>query len=393
MRLLIYIALALAPALAMASPELLDEQRVGGARSPAVVAPTDACLAQLTLPPGFRVQRFAEGLARPRMMAVGADGTVYVTLRDVSEVVALRDEDGDGVADRQWTAVKLDGVHGIAIRGNRLYLATEQRVYEAEVPARGKLAATRRRLSGLPEGGRHPNRTLATGPDGRLYLTVGSTCNCCAEDDPESATILQVDLATWDRRVFARGLRNTLGIDWHPVTGEMWGVDNGSDWLGDDIPPEELNRLEDGRDYGWPFVWGDRQTIPLASHPRIGDLKTYAATTTPPVLSLTPHTAPLALVFYDATQFPPEYRDDAFVTLHGSWNRRSPAGFEVVRIRFDDRGQPERVEPFLTGFLSADGSETCGRPCGLAIAADGSLLVGLDANGVILRVWYDEDAR
>jgi glucose/arabinose dehydrogenase len=393
MRLLALVLLLAAPAIAAVPTELLDGQREGGAQSPKVVAPTNDCLARLTLPEGFHVQRFAEGLAQPRMIAVADDGTVFVTSRGTGEVVGLRDEDGDGIVDQRWLAVKLLGVHGIALRGTRMYLATEREVFEAEIPARGKTAATRRRLADLPPVGRHPNRTLATGPDGRLYLTVGSTCNCCVEDDPESATVLQIDLATWDRRVFARGLRNTLGIDWHPVTGEMWGVDNGSDWLGDDVPPEELNRLEGGRDYGWPFVWADRQTIPLPSHPAVGDLETYAATTTPPVLALPPHTAPLQLVFYDAQQFPRVYRGDAFVTLHGSWNRRPPAGYEVVRIVCDDRGRPERVEPFLGGFLSADGSETCGRPCGLAIAGDGSLLVGLDANGVILRVWYDEDAR
>jgi glucose/arabinose dehydrogenase len=392
MRWLVLAILLAAPAIAATPTELLDDQRAGGAQSPKVVPTTDACLAGLSLPAGFHVQRFAANLAQPRMIAVADDGTVFVTLRGTGEVVGLRDEDGDGVADRRWLAVKLLGVHGIALRGTRMYLATEREVYEAEIPTRGRISATRRRLADLPPAGRHPNRTLAAGPDGRLYLTVGSTCNCCVEDDPESATILQVDLATWDRRVYARGLRNTLGIDWHPVTGEMWGVDNGSDWLGDDIPPEELNRLEDGRDYGWPFVWGDRRTIPLASHPAVGTLATYAATTTPPVLDLPPHTAPLQLVFYDAQQFPVRYRNDAFVTLHGSWNRRPPQGYEVVRIHFDDRGRPERVEPFLTGFLAADASETCGRPCGLAIARDGSLLVGDDRNGVILRVWFDEDA-
>jgi glucose/arabinose dehydrogenase len=376
-----------AAAVLSAPIELIDLRRHGSAPSPPVVPLTDENLARLTLPEGFHVQRFAEGLAMPRMLAVADDGTVFVTLPGAGEVVALRDEDGDGVADRRWTAVKLPGVHGLAVRGTRLYLATERELHEAEIPARGRTAVTRRRLFDLPPGGRHPDRTLATGPDGRLYVTIGSTCNCCLEDHPESATILQVDLATWERRVFARGLRNTLGVDWHPVTGEMWGLDGGAAGLGDDIPPEELNRLEDGRDYGWPFVWGDRQTIPWSTHPAVGDLATHAATTTPPALLLPAHTEPLQLVFYDAKQFPGAYRDDAFATLHGP----APQGQAVVRIVFDDRGRPERVEPFLTGFRAAEGGPSCGRPCGLAVAGDGALLVGDDANGVILRVWYDED--
>lgn len=372
-----------------APTELIDLHRHGSAPSPRVVPLTDDGLARFTLPEGFHIQRFAEGLATPRMLAVADDGTVFVTLPGAGEVVALRDEDGDGVADRQWVAVRLPGVHGLAVRGTRLYLMTERELHEAVIPARGKTAVTRRRLFDLPPGGRHPDRTLATGPDGRLYVTIGSTCNCCVEDDAESATVLQVDLASWERRVFARGLRSTLGIAWHPVTGEMWGLDGGSDGLGDDIPPDELNRLEAGRDYGWPFVWGDRQTIPRSSHPAVGNLASHAATTTPPALLLPPHTDPLQLVFYDATQFPSAYHDDAFATLHGP----APQGQSVVRIIFDDRGRPERWEPFLTGFLTADASETCGRPCGLAVASDGALLIGDDANGVILRVWYDEDAR
>lgn len=227
------------------------------------------------------------------------------------------------------------------------------------------------------------------GPDGMLYVTVGSTCNCCVEKNPENATILRARPDGSDRKVFARGLRNTIGFGWHPQTRQLWGMDHGSDWLGDDAPPEELNRLEAGADYGWPFVWGNRQVIPgLESHPKVGRLKDYAARATPPVVGYQAHSAPIQMVFYTGGQFPVEYRNDAFVAMHGSWNRKPSVGYEVVRVRFDKEGKPVGFQKFLTGFLVEDGRAFFGRPAGLAVTKDGALLVGDDINGVIYRVSY-----
>jgi glucose/arabinose dehydrogenase len=227
-----------------------------------------------------------------------------------------------------------------------------------------------------------------------LYLTVGSTCNCCIEKNPENATILRVQPDGSRRKIFARGLRNTIGFGWHPKTQEMWGMDHGSDWLGPDTPPEELNKLEEGRDYGWPFVYGDRQVIPgWESHPKFGNLKRYAARTTPPVLGYQAHSSPIQMVFYTASQFPEEYRNDAFVAMRGSWNRKPPIGYEVVRIKFDKEGRPVAFQKFLTGFLIEGGRAFFGRLAGLAVAKDGSLLVGDDTNGVIYRVSYQGKVR
>jgi glucose/arabinose dehydrogenase len=251
-------------------------------------------------------------------------------------------------------------------------------------------------LDGLPPAGNHPNRTIGVGPEGTLYVSVGSTCNACVEESPLSATIVRVpreeSAGAARPEVFARGLRNTIGFAWHPQTRQFWGMDHGIDWLGDDRPPEELNLLEQGKNYGWPFVWGERQSIPLDSHPAVGNLAQYAATTTPPVLGYQAHSAPLQMVFYTAGQFPPEYRNDAFVAMHGSWNRKPPTGYEVVRIHFAD-GRPVEFREFLTGFLLEDGTKAFGRPAGLAVAADGSLLVGDDVNGMIYRVSYRPAAQ
>ncbi|HZP41125.1 MAG TPA: PQQ-dependent sugar dehydrogenase [Candidatus Binatia bacterium] len=382
---LLAVAAAVAPA-ARAGEEMLTVRR-GHAFTPARRTPTDALVASLALPPGFRIARFADGLRGVRMLAVGDDGTVYATRPAAGDVVALADRDGDGRAEeRRTAAADLPGVHGVAVHGRTLLLATVREVYAVALDGD---RTPRRLFAGLPPGGNHPNRTLALGPDGRLYVSVGSTCNCCVEDSRESATILRAAPDGSARRVFARGLRNTIGFGWHPKTHAMWGMDHGTDWLGDDAPPEELNRLEAGHDYGWPDLWGANQPVP--GLPAGVDAAAHAARATPPVLGYTAHAAPIAMVFYDGAQFPPEYRGDAFVAMHGSWNREPPAGYEVVRIRFRD-GAPERFEPFLRGFLRREDGRwtTFGRPCGLAVARDGALLVGDDANGVVYRVAYEK---
>jgi glucose/arabinose dehydrogenase len=167
----------------------------------------------------------------------------------------------------------------------------------------------------------------------------------------------------------------------------MWGMDHGTDWLGDNLPPEELNKLEAGKDYGWPFVYGNRQVVPLESHPKVGNLKEYASSTALSALGYTAHSALMQMAFYTPSQFPQEYRNDAFVGMRGSWNRKPASGYEVVRIRFEN-GKPTEFQPFLTGFLIEQGSAAFARPVGIAVAEDRSLLVGDDTNGVIYRVIY-----
>ncbi len=372
--------------------ELLEGVREGHSLPPRIVEATPERIAQLRVPEGFRVNVFATGLGKPRILTVGPNGSVYVTRRESGSVLALRDTDGDGRADERTEVVPdLPRVHGIAIHDGNVYLATVREVYVAPWND-GKVGKPKAILKDLPPGGNHPNRTLAIGPDGMLYVTVGSTCNCCVEEHAWSATILRAKPDGSDVRVFAKGLRNTIGFGWEPRTGELYGMDHGTDWLGDDEPPEELNLLREGRDYGWPFVHGYRKTIPLKTHPAVGDLSEYAKTTTPPVGTYTAHAAPIQMAFYTGESFPEEYRGDAFVAMHGSWNRKPPSGYEVVRIDFRD-GKPAEFLPFLTGFRvgedDPDARPTAfARPAGIAIAPDGALLVSDDANGAIYRVAY-----
>ncbi|MFP4141689.1 MAG: PQQ-dependent sugar dehydrogenase [Phycisphaerae bacterium] len=375
------------------SGESLLPQREGGRYFTPVRQPVEERMEKLKLPDGFRIAIWAKDLGRPRMMATGSDGTVYITRPRSDDVIALRDADNDGRADGEPTIVcELDEVHGIYIHeGRTVYLATVGEVFTCKIRGDGSWTKPQRILTGMPTASGHHNRTLAIGPDGKLYITVGSTCNCCWEENLENATMLIADPNGANREIFARGLRNTIGFGWHPKTEQLWGMDHGIDWLGPNTPPEELNHIERGHHYGWPWVYGNRNTIGIEKHEAIGSLKEFAGKTTPPVLGYQAHASPLQMVFYTAEAFPEEYYNDAFVAFHGSWNRSNPVGYEVVRIRFDDAGQPRAFEPFVTGFLQdrPQGTTTFGRPCGLAVTREGDLLIGDDTTGVVYRVWYE----
>ena len=243
----------------------------------------------------------------------------------------------------------------------------------------------------LPEGDQHGRHTIHFGDDGLLYVSIGSSCNACAETDPENATLLRMNPDGSGREIFAAGLRNTIGWAWSPETGELWGMDHGSDWRGDEQPPEELNLLQADHNYGWPYCFGDQEVDKFLSYPPVGATPDqYCANTEAPVLTYDAHSAPIAMVFYDGAQFPEEYANDAFVAMRGSWNRSEPVGYKVVRIHFEN-GQPTEFEDFVSGWLLDGGSGQFGRVAGLAVAPDGSLLVTDDSNGVIYRVSYTGD--
>lgn len=356
---------------------------------PDKVEATPARIAQLKAPAGFRVTAFAQGLKNARILAVAEDGRVYVSRRDTGDVLMLEDRDGDGVADGTPRQVlSRPGAHGLAIRDRTLYLVTVKELFSAPLQPDGGVGELTMLMGDLPDAGQHANRTIAFGPDGMLYLSVGSTCNACNESNPENATLLRVSPDGKSRTIFARGLRNTIGFDWHPATGELWGMDHGIDYLGDEQQPEELNRIELGKQYGWPHIWGSGGENPQST-PEGGITKAqWKARSVPMVLGYTAHAAPMQMVFTKAGNgFPAAYAGDAFVTMRGSWNRKEAAGYEIVRIRFEN-GVPQRFEPFVTGFLTDKGRTHIARPVGLAWARDGALLMADDANGVIYRVAY-----
>lgn len=356
---------------------------------------TDERLARLTMPDGFRVERFAEDLKNPRMIAVDRDGTVYVTRREVGDVLMLRDTNGDGRADVQQVVAERPQMHGIAIDrdGRRMYLTTVKEVFAASIQPDGKLSELEMLIDDLPDGGQHPNRTMQVGPDGRLYITVGSTCNACDETNPEHATMLRATPDGQQRTIFARGLRNTLGFAWHPRTGQLWGMDHGIDWLGNDGNREELNLIEEGKHYGWPYVYEDGKPTPHRAPPDGITHEQWAQMTEGPKATYTAHAAPMQLTFYTGNKFPSRYRNSAFIAMRGSWNRNPPVGYEIVEIRFDDRGQPMGIEPFVSGFLQEEAEGRfahIGRLAGLAEMPDGSLIFCDDTNGNMYRIVYGD---
>ncbi len=368
-----------APGRANLDPAAMEPPQFHQIREPGWPAP-------LEVPRGFTVREIAGGLTRPRFMALDQDGSLVYASDASSQVLRLRDEDGDGYYEtRQVIAGDLAYVHSVAFVDGALYAAAEDRVVRlADFAADGAARQMTTVLDGLPTGASdlygHRTRTLLAGPDGWLYLSIGSSCDVCVEQNPLRATVVRFRPDGSGLEVFAGGLRNSVGIAFRPDSGELWGADMGRNNLGPDLPPEEFNRIEAGGDYGWPYCYGDRLPDPAFGDPA------RCANTLAPRYSFPAHWAPLGVVFYDQAGFPASYQGDALIAFHGSApdqiadDRR---GYRVVRLRFKN-GQPVAHEDLLRGFVA--GGEVWGRPAGLLVAPDGSLLVSDDYGGRIFRV-------
>ncbi|MFZ3063104.1 MAG: PQQ-dependent sugar dehydrogenase, partial [Actinomycetota bacterium] len=253
-------------------------------------------------------------------------------------------------------------------------------VYLLTYPVTFKISSPQVLVPDLPSNGGHFTRTLGFGPDGKMYVSVGSSGNVVEEKDPRRAAILQFNDDGTGGRIYAKGLRNAVGFTWHPITKEMWATENGRDRLGDDLPPDEINIVGDGGDYGWPYAYGNRIPDPAFNDPK------RVAKTLPPKIEIQAHSAPLGLRFYDADSFGPEYKDDLFVAFHGSWNRTVPTGYKVVRYHLKGKRKDE-VEfqtDFITGWLTPQGA--LGRPVDIIVGADKALYISDDKAGTIYRV-------
>ncbi|RYG24952.1 YbhB/YbcL family Raf kinase inhibitor-like protein [bacterium] len=371
----------------------------GNVLRPAMRAPTPELLEGLKAPEGFRIAPWAEGLENPRIVKVRPDGTVYITQRKAENVVMLRDTDGDGMADLQKEVMKAQDLHGLDFTkdGKWAFVIGIHKVWKAPVLTDGTFGPAKQIINGLPDAGQHPNRTLAVGPDNRLYISIGSTTNAAPERNPYNATMVVTDLEGKGKSIYASGLRNTIGFDWSPK-GQLYGWDHGSDWKGDDECREEINAIAQGKRYGWPFVYEDGKYDPEHMPLEKGyTLERWREESTSPEATYTAHAAGMQLQFYRGAMFPKEYQGDAFVTLHGSWNRYPASGYEVVRVRFGEDGKPKAVEPFITGWVlnafSRREAQRFGRPCGLATMPDGSLLIGDDDQGMLYRVSYAKEGQ
>jgi glucose/arabinose dehydrogenase len=336
-------------------------------------------LDRLNLPSGFAIAPFAR-IPGARSLLVAEDGArIYVATRD-SEVFAILDPERDRVANEVVAvAGGLKVPNGLALADDGALLIVEQhRILRLDAADRAKVVVP---PGVLPDHSDHGWRYAARGPDGKLYVAVGAPCNICRTEGFEG-TIIRLRPDGHELEVFARGVRNSVGFDWHPVTGEMFFTDNGGDELGDDVPPDELNRApRPGLHFGFPYVYGDG-----VFYPQFAGLDPPRPPT-PPALALAAHGAALGIDFYQGGMFPEDYRNDALIAQHGSWNRSEPVGYRIMRVRFSPAGQPQGQWVFIDGWLGQDGSVS-GRPVDLEELSDGSLLISDDHTGLIYRVTY-----
>ncbi|MGR8934218.1 MAG: PQQ-dependent sugar dehydrogenase [Gammaproteobacteria bacterium] len=342
-----------------------------------------ADLSKIKLPPGFSISLFAADAPQVRSLALGENGVVFAGSRE-GEVYAFQDSDGDGKAEKRYIiASGLFKPNGVAYRSGALYVAEVNRIIRYDNILQQLAAAPKPRVvyDRLPKERWHGWKYLRFGPDGKLYTAVGAPCNICNPEKDVYASLVRLNADGSGFEIIARGVRNSVGFDWEPQTHALFFTDNGRDNLGDDEPPEELNRWTTiGSHYGYPFCHGGDIV-----DPEFG-AKHDCAEFVPPVWKFKAHMAALGVRFYTGTQFPPSYRQQLFVAEHGSWNRSVPHGYRVVSVRIEN-GQPVSDQVFAEGWLQP-GGRVIGRPVDILVAADGALLVSDDKAGVIYRIAY-----
>jgi len=369
-------------------------------------------IAPFDVPEGFAATIYSREVPHARVMTRDPKGTMLVSQAGDApdgKVVALPDLDGNGVADK--TVIVLEGLdqpHGISIicpstdnvsadqDACLLYVAETGSLKSYSYDADTMTASNPKELTTFPTGDGHFTRTILPTPDNTgFYISIGSDCNVCNEADPLRATIQTFDLGTNTLTTFATGLRNSVFMALNPIDGELWATDNGRDVLGDDIPPDDVNIVKKGGDYGWPICYGNN------IHDTDFDTKKYIADPCagkiPPHIEIPAHSAALGLAFVPEEGWPDEWGNDLLIALHGSWNRSTPTGYKVVRVDLDNDSNPKGgLQDFMTGFIPAGSKDTddvIGRPVGLMAEPGGVLYVSDDRQGAIYKVSLKEPAR
>ena len=338
-------------------------------------------LGDITLPPGFSINIYADDVENARSMALGDNGTLFVGTRLAGKVYAVLDRNHDARADDVITiAAGLDMPNGVAFRNGSLYVAEVNRVlrYDAIESRLKNPPEPVIIIDSFPKDHHHGWKFIRFGPDDKLYVPVGAPCNVCEPNREIYASITRIDPDGSHLEIFARGVRNTVGFDWHPETKALWFTDNGRDWMGDDIPPDELNYApRSGMNFGFPYCHGG--TI---ADPEFG-AKRKCSEFAPPAMALGPHVAALGMRFYTGTMFPAPYRNQIFIAEHGSWNRTTPIGYRIVLVRLSGERAISH-EVFAKGWLR--NGRAWGRPVDVLVLTDGALLVSDDRAGVIYRI-------
>jgi glucose/arabinose dehydrogenase len=345
----------------------------------------------LSYPAEFVLSVFADGLPGARVMAFDPRGTMLVSIPSAGKVVALPDADGNGRADRIIeVAGGLHRPHGLAFAkdsNRRLYIAETDRVTAYDYDPEKRRVGARKKIADLPDGGGHSTRTIIFMPppdEDTLLISVGSSCNACEEKDWRRAKILAVNKEGGQLQIFAAGLRNAVFMRIHPETKEIWATEMGRDYLGDNLPPDEINTIKRGNDYGWPSCYGDN--IPDGEYLSAEDISGACRDKTPSFIDIQAHSAPLGLDFFSAAGWPQQYRNSMLVAYHGSWNRTIPTGYKIVLFRFDEQGNLLDREDFITGWLTANKETSIGRPVDIRIMPQGVLYIADDKAGVIYRL-------
>lgn len=343
-------------------------------------------LDKIRLPEGFVISVYADDVENARAMVLSPSGTLFVGSRDKGKVYALKDSDEDGVADEQYEIAKnLNMPVGVAFKDGDLYVSEVSKImrFKNIESQLGNPPKPETFFDGYPSDKHHGWKFIAFAPDGKLYVPVGAPCNICLSEKNIYATITTLDPDGKNMEIFAEGIRNTVGFDWHPDTKELWFTENGRDMMGDDVPADELNRApKKGMHFGYPFCHEGE-----VKDPEFGDQKP-CNDFTPPVQKLGAHVAALGMRFYTGNQFPQKYHKQIFIAEHGSWNRSKKSGYRIMLVTLKGN-EAVSYEPFAEGWLDEDSQKAWGRPVDVLNMPDGSLLVSDDEAGVVYRISYE----
>jgi glucose/arabinose dehydrogenase len=334
----------------------------------------------LKLPEDFSLEILAKDLPGARVIAFDREGNMWVSRTSRGVVTKVEIRDGRAVSQNDVFR-NLRNPHGLAFDPkdpNTLYIAEEHRVVKTVLDSDAPLE----KIADLPAGGGHYTRTIKFGPDDKLYVSIGSSCNVCRESDERRAAIYTMNRDGSDFQEYAKGLRNTVFFTWSEVDGRMWGTDMGRDLLGDNLPPEEINIIEKGKDYGWPICYGNK--VHDTNFDKNQYIRDPCADTQPPYIEMQAHSAPLGIAFIPEEGWPREYWYNLIIAFHGSWNRSEPTGYKLVRIILDEKGKYIGMEDFISGWLQ--GSNSMGRPVDVVVQPGGTMYVSDDKAGAIYKV-------